>query len=89
MRSRDRAPRAGDCDVGLWESDNSDWQHWVGFCLLVGQREVSRGSHAAFSAAGCSLPGEKNLNIGAVVSSQHRGKKLWSSRGLGSGEGAV
>lgn len=26
---------------------------------LVGQREVSRGSHPAFSAAGCSLPGKK------------------------------
>lgn len=90
-RRRDGTARAGDSDIGFGSRSGIIVTGSSGFvsAQLVGQREVSRGSHPAFSAAECSLPGKKHHNIGAVVHSQHRGKKLWSLQGLGRGEGAV
>lgn len=60
-----------------------------GLNLAGGAKEYEQRKPASlFCLSGCSLPGEKKKNIGAVISFQHRGKKLWKLQGLGKKEGS-
>lgn len=53
--------RAGDSDLGFGSRSGIIATGNTGLVSAqrVGQREVSRGSHPAFAAAGCSLHGKK------------------------------